>query len=148
MAMMAGSAIGSGDGNVADGGNAGGYPLRRWQRECLRAWVRAGRRGIVDVATGAGKTALALAAVKEAEARTEGGQMRVRVIVPKVFLARQWLTDIMAQLGVRRGEIGICSGELREPDRRVTIYVLNTARTAVSKHILDDLRSGRSVFLI
>src|SRR5208283_3895197 len=38
-----------------------GVALHDWQRQCVNAWFANGRRGVIKVVTGAGKTILALA---------------------------------------------------------------------------------------
>jgi superfamily II DNA or RNA helicase len=58
-------------------------PLRPYQHEALLAWRRAGRRGVVALPTGAGKTRVALAAI--AETRTP-----CLVLVPTRALLAQW----------------------------------------------------------
>jgi superfamily II DNA or RNA helicase len=122
------------------------YP---WQKDCLEQWFRHGCRGIAEVATGAGKTVLALAAVCRLAARIGSGRLRVKIIVPKIFLAGQWRADLMNFLGVSRGEIGLYYGGLKEkPDKPFMIYVLNTARGCVSRHIMEDVKAGASVMLI
>ncbi|MDR1206245.1 MAG: DEAD/DEAH box helicase family protein, partial [Peptococcaceae bacterium] len=122
------------------------YP---WQEECLKRWAGRGCRGIVGVATGAGKTMLALAAVCRLAARLGTGALKVKIIVPKVFLAGQWRADLMDFLGLTRDEIGLFYGELKEnSDKPFMIYVLNTARVCVARHIVEDVKSGASVLLI
>ena len=41
------------------------FSLYRWQEQCIKEWLDGGGHGIVEVATGAGKTVLALFAAKE-----------------------------------------------------------------------------------
>jgi superfamily II DNA or RNA helicase len=123
--------------------------LYSWQEECLKRWAERGCRGIVGVATGAGKTMLALAAVCLLAARPGTGALKVKIIVPKVFLAGQWRADLMNFLGLTRDEIGLFYGELKENSAKpFMIYVLNTARGCVSRHIMEDVKSGASVLLV
>jgi superfamily II DNA or RNA helicase len=126
-----------------------GIDLYTWQRECLSKWFENGCRGIAGVATGAGKTLLALAAVRHLIARDPYVSLKIKIIVPKVFLAAQWRTDIMEFLGVPRADIGLYYGGIKETgEKPFMIYVLNTARRCVSRHILKDVSEGASVFLI
>jgi superfamily II DNA or RNA helicase len=129
--------------------------LHAWQTECLERWFENGFRGIAGVATGAGKTILALAAVcRLSELFPASGQLsdmalKVKIVVPKVFLANQWRDDIMRVLGVRRCDVGLYHGASKEkPDKPFMVYVINTARRCVARHIIRDVRSGNSVFLI
>jgi superfamily II DNA or RNA helicase len=122
------------------------YP---WQRDCLSRWFENGCRGIVRVATGAGKTMLALAAARHLAARGPAETLKVKIVVPKVFLAAQWRADIMEFLGVPRGDIGLYCGAIKEGGGKpFMIYVLNTARLCVSRHILNDVNDGASVLLV
>lgn len=68
--------------------------LYRWQSEALRAWTEAGRRGVIEAVTGAGKTRVALAAIAEAVLRGYA----VAVLVPSVELLRQWRREIEQRL--------------------------------------------------
>jgi superfamily II DNA or RNA helicase len=57
--------------------------LRWYQREALAAWVAAGRRGVVALPTGAGKTVLAAAAIASC-------QLSTLCLVPTRVLLDQW----------------------------------------------------------
>src|SRR5699024_623245 len=59
-----------------------GLHLRDWQVEAFAAWAAASCRGVVEAVTGAGKTRLAMAAVRVALGR--GG--RALVLVPTIDL--------------------------------------------------------------
>jgi superfamily II DNA or RNA helicase len=123
--------------------------LHKWQEDCLARWFDNGSRGIVDVATGAGKTTLALAASYHLAATHPEFPLKVKIVVPKVFLAHQWRTDITRVLNVPREKIGLYYGNLKEDiGRPYMIYVLNTARRHAARHILDDMDIGHAVFLI
>ena len=62
--------------------------LYKWQRDCLDRWTENTCTGIVNVVTGAGKTVFALAAMDRL--REKYPELRVRIVVPTVPLARQW----------------------------------------------------------
>ena len=62
--------------------------LYRWQKNALAAWSAQGHRGIVQAATGTGKTTLALAAM-DVLLRTNP-HLAVKIVVPTIPLARQW----------------------------------------------------------
>lgn len=61
--------------------------LRPYQEAALAAWERAGRRGVVCLPTGAGKTRLAIAAIASARLRT-------LCLVPTRVLLEQWLLQL------------------------------------------------------
>ncbi|HET9555164.1 MAG TPA: DEAD/DEAH box helicase family protein [Anaeromyxobacteraceae bacterium] len=62
-------------------------PLRPYQDDALWAWQRAGRRGLVVLPTGSGKTRLAVAAI----ARCRGPAL---VLVPTRALLGQWAAEL------------------------------------------------------
>lgn len=72
----------------------GAPELYRWQLEALTAWVRCGRRGIVEAVTGSGKTDVAIAAILDARRR---GRF-VLVLVPSRVLMEQWYGRLVAAL--------------------------------------------------
>ncbi len=74
--------------------------LRSYQEAALSAWELAGRRGVVALPTGSGKTRLALAVMQ----RT---QLSALCLVPTRVLLDQWSREISA---VYRGTIG-CYGD-------------------------------------
>jgi superfamily II DNA or RNA helicase len=75
------------------------YQPRDYQAEGVEAWARAGRRGIVVLPTGAGKTVLA---VKAMEALGEA----TLVVVPTIVLLEQWLATLREAFGVEVGAVG------------------------------------------
>jgi superfamily II DNA or RNA helicase len=89
--------------------------------------------------------ALTAARALEEHVRTD---LRVKIIVPKVFLASQWADAIRQVYGAPRTDIGICSGAVKESGRKFTVYVVNTARGTAARHIVRDFAAGRAVFLI
>lgn len=74
------------------------------QRQALLAWER-GKRGVVELPTGAGKTLLALRAMLQV------GRASL-VLVPTLDLAAQWGREIETALGVPAGMVGGGSHEL------------------------------------
>ena len=124
------------------------YP---WQEECLQAWFRHQGRGIVQVVTGAGKTLMALAAASRLEQNGVAG-LKVKIIVPKTFMVAQWtasLLDNHSLFGISRDEIGCYFGEHKDPPtRHYMIYVVNSARYSLARHILDDFKQGHPVLII
>jgi superfamily II DNA or RNA helicase len=107
------------------------YP---WQRRALRAWQSAGRRGVVEAVTGAGKTRLALQAMLDALA----ARNKVAVIVPTLDLVRQWYREIQIRVAARLGEpltIGLLAGGERTSLVSCDV-LLNTASSAAQFQML------------
>lgn len=126
--------------------------LFTWQRECLDLWFNNQGKGIVNVVTGAGKTILTLGAIARLEhvlADRQSPALKIKIIVPKVFLANQWAQCLQHDLAAAKEEIGVYSGLHKDPaTRKYMIYVVNSARHTLSRHILDDLTQGSPVLLI
>ena len=120
------------------------YP---WQSECLSLWKENNRHGIVHVITGAGKTFFAIAAAQEL-IDSCGGNAVVCVVVPTVALAAQWKKQIssISESGER---VGLYCGSVKSgSDCRWMIYVVNSARYSISRHILKSMEAGKHVLLI
>src|SRR5436853_3227509 len=73
---------------------------RPYQREALNAWQQAGRRGVVVLPTGAGKTFLAQMAIELTGRST-------LVIVPTIDLMNQWYNLLLSSF---QAEIGLIGG--------------------------------------
>lgn len=125
--------------------------LYQWQKECLQAWFQNHCHGIVNVVTGAGKTILALASIKELEARLTT-PLRIKIIVPKTFMVAQWAASMLDHqlfLDLSRQEIGYYYGLHKDTsDCKYMIYVINSARYSLARHIKEDLNSGYCVLVI
>jgi superfamily II DNA or RNA helicase len=123
-----------------------------WQEECLDIWFDKEGKGIVNVVTGAGKTVLALGAIARLENRLaveQAGALKIKIVVPKVFLAYQWARNLQEDLAVPLNDIGFYCGIHKDlPARKYMIYVVNSARYALSKHILADYQNGCPILLI
>src|SRR6476469_8060397 len=77
--------------------------LYRWQLDALVAWLRCGRRGVIEAVTGSGKTDVAIAAISDALRRDRF----VLVIVPTRVLLEQWHGRLLAALPTARiGRLG------------------------------------------
>ncbi len=73
--------------------------LRPYQRKALEAWLDAGRRGVIELPTGAGKTYIALKAMEKLNAPT-------LVVVPTLDLMDQWRNQLKKLFKVEVGAIG------------------------------------------
>ena len=123
------------------------HKLHKWQAECLNIWANNNCRGIVNAITGSGKTMLALHAISYLEMSQER-QLRVKIVVPQTFLASQWKEEIVRNLSAKPSEIGFFSGKRKNLGRKYTIYVINSARYSLARHILAELSQDRAVLLI
>jgi len=92
------------------------YDLRPYQREALSAWESAGRRGVVELPTGSGKTVLAVVAAAELGTAT-------LVVAPTVDLVGQWRRELETEFGVAVGQLGGGEGTV-EP---VTVATYDSA---------------------
>lgn len=113
------------------------HALRPWQVTALAAWEQADHRGVVEAATGTGKTAVAFAAVQRLRV-LHGENLRVAIVVPTKVLARQWRRALTSECGVPPYLIGdqYSSPEVEwTPRHPVLITVLDTARTHLSEVI-------------
>jgi superfamily II DNA or RNA helicase len=73
--------------------------LRAYQEDALKAWFRAGKRGVIVLPTGAGKTIVAMAAIAHLNAPSI-------VVVPTIDLMEQWRTNLMKEFDVEVGAYG------------------------------------------
>jgi len=74
--------------------------LRPYQREALEAWLDAGRRGVIELPTGAGKTYIAVKAMERLRLAT-------LVVVPTLDLVDQWRGQLERLFKV---EVGVMAG--------------------------------------
>lgn len=129
------------------------YP---WQEKCLEQWFSNHGQGIVQAATGAGKTLLALTAANRLKKEKEC-ELRVKIVVPTSSLLRQWSRaleeflinsecadklELQQLIGLRGGGFNMTS------DHPYMIYVINSARYELARQILSDLQNGSTVLLI
>lgn len=126
--------------------------LYKWQEECLQAWKNNGCHGIANVITGAGKTVLALACADYL--RSQHAHLRIKIVVPTVYLASQWRENVLSYFAdssqpFSSEDIGLV-GDARQDDPAlpVVIYVINSARDTLAGHICRDVLDRNKVLLI
>lgn len=68
----------------------GMLPMFEWQKKAYAAWEAAGFIGVVEAATGTGKTRLAM----EAIARFGCEGYRITVLVPTIVILEQWVREL------------------------------------------------------
>lgn len=73
-------------------------PLRKHQDAAIKAWAKAGGRGILEMATGSGKTVTALALAARLFERLDGG-LAVIVVAPLIHLVDQW-REVSGEFGL------------------------------------------------
>jgi superfamily II DNA or RNA helicase len=92
---------------------ASSYELRAYQAAALSAWQDAGRRGVLELPTGSGKTVIGIAAM-EAVGRP------ALVVVPTIDLLEQWRDELDREFDVPVGQLG--GGQQRVEDVTVSTY--------------------------
>lgn len=73
--------------------------MRSYQRRALESWDKAGRRGVIVLPTGAGKTVIGMKAI-------ELVNQPAIVIVPTLDLLEQWRIRVQEELGIEVGAYG------------------------------------------
>jgi len=102
--------------------------LRPWQDDAIRAWLAEGSRGIIEAATGTGKTVTALAALHA----MDDGRLRVVIVVPRIALVDQWVEAIRDNLGIPTRHIGALGGGCTPHGQDVVVAVINSARKGLA----------------
>ena len=127
-----------------------GVDLRAWQTDALQRWQQAGHRGVVEAATGTGKTTLACAAIEQLHIE-HGDNLRVAIVVPTIALAKQWRSELGVRLALSPSIIGEQHSKEEvswDTSKPVLVTVLNTASKrlpAVAQSWADE---GRQVLLV
>ncbi len=105
------------------------FRLRAYQREAADAFVASGS-GVVVLPCGAGKTAVAMAAMASVSSRT-------LVLVTSTVAVRQWRAELLAHTSLRDDEIGEYSGERKEvrPVTLATYQIVITKRGRLTPHM-------------
>lgn len=140
----------------ADSGPSARTP-RPHQVEALTAWTDRGRRGILEHATGSGKTFTALCAIRDSLTRDEVPL----VLVPSDLLLKQWRQELIETFPDDDVQLLVCGGGARgwADSGRLRLWtrpeaggprrlVLSTMQTAVSEEFRRLLRTGEHLFLV
>src|SRR6185437_5821738 len=101
----------------------GALELRAYQAQALACWSAAGRRGVVALPTGAGKTRVALAALFETGLPTA-------ILCPTKVLANAWVAEIERHLP---GEPVGLVGDGHRTIERVTVLTFESAYRHMDK---------------
>jgi superfamily II DNA or RNA helicase len=137
-------------------GRAGGKTLRPHQSGALQAWEGQGRRGVLEHATGSGKTFTAICAMRDGLRRREVPL----VLVPSELLLEQWHKELTENLGDIQPQILRCGagytkwrdddliGPWTRPGSDTPRIVLSTMQTAAMPEFRAAVRQGSHVFLV
>ena len=129
---------------------------RPHQIAALEAWTQRGRRGILEHATGSGKTFTALCAIRDSLDR---GEVPL-VLVPSKILLQQWQEELKDTFDAERLRLLLCGGGNRDwTKQRLWLWTLNdksdeprvvlaTMQTASSSRFRQLLREGPHLFVI
>lgn len=96
---------------------------RAHQQEALGAWIQAGKRGVVCLPTGAGKTILALLAMEKVHRST-------LVVVPTIDLLWQWQKILATHF---KQTIGLMGGGQKDL-QPITVATYDSARLIIESH--------------
>ena len=105
--------------------------LRPYQKEALEAWMDAGRRGVIELPTGAGKTYIALKAMERVGAPT-------LIVVPTLDLMDQWRNQLEWLFKMEVGAMGGGEAVLRPL----------TVSTYASAYIRAEQLGNRFLFIV
>ena len=138
----------------------GDYPgchtPRPHQVNALETWSKKGRRGILEHATGSGKTFTAMCAIHDAFKRNEV----VMIFVPSRDLLKQWnieLRETLIQDNVYYLLCGDNNNEWKKPGRlaawtssggKTHRIILATMDTACSNDFVKNVSQGSHIFLV
>lgn len=98
---------------------------RPYQREALGAWEAAGRRGVVVLPTGAGKTLVGAMAIERAGTRA-------LAVVPTLVLCEQWRDALCRLLDLPAEAVGTVGAGKHEWDRPVVVATYDGAARSLA----------------
>jgi superfamily II DNA or RNA helicase len=139
----------------AESGESARIP-KKHQVEALETWVSHGRRGILEHATGSGKTFTAICSIRNSLDLKEV----VLVLVPSRELLNQWYNDLKIAFKNESVSIFRCGdghNSWKKDNRlqhwssqsdRTKKIILSTMDTASTDEFLDSLSKGEHIFLV
>lgn len=134
----------------------GSKKLRPHQMSALDAWEKRGRRGILEHATGSGKTYTATCAIRDSLNRREVPI----VLVPSELLLEQWYEGLTNDLSDIRPRILRCGaghakwrteglvGPWTRPESDSPRIILSTIDSAATTDFLNAVRQGDHLFMV
>jgi DNA phosphorothioation system restriction enzyme len=130
---------------------------REYQKAAMRAWLDAGGKGILAMATGAGKTLTALYLACKLLEKTENRPMVIIVVCPYLNLAYQWIRE-MGKFGIAPVECFdskvIWESKLQTAYQKLAakltpvVGIVVTNRTFLSPTFQASLKPGIAVHLL
>lgn len=133
-----------------------GKKPRKHQTDALEAWIKNGRKGIFEHATGSGKTFTAMCAINDALNRDE----TVLVLVPSRDLLKQWSKELRETLTDNTVYYLLCGDSNSDWKKGETLrtwtsksngtrrIVLATMDTASSDDFLQKISQGEHIFIV
>lgn len=127
--------------------------LRKHQENALADWYYKGRHGILEHATGSGKTFTAICAIRDSLGR---GEIPL-VLVPFSDLMDQWFKELTTSLADLDPTILKCDGKNSQWRQYITNFssnvgsksiLLATIQTASNSDFQDKLSDGEHIFLV
>jgi superfamily II DNA or RNA helicase len=115
--------------------------LRHWQKIAMKRWFENSNKGCIEVATGGGKTTFAIAAY--AELLKKKPDLKIVVVVPTTALADQWFVNFEEDLGINETDIKNLTTSNLNPDKKINIVIINTARAFNEK-----CQDSENIFLV
>ncbi len=126
-----------------------GIFLHEWQEECKKKWFEAGKRGVLKVVTGAGKTIAALGIIQELQNNVDP-DLRVAIVVPTIVLMDQWFYVLSKFGDLPPFSIGRLGGGFKEgfsDDKRIVISVLASAYKYLPQQV-GQADVGKNLLLV
>ncbi len=130
--------------------------LRNHQSQALTSWYNYGRRGILEHATGSGKTFTAICAIRESLAKNE----IPFVLVPSTALLQQWKKELDFALSDVKPTIYQCGDGHTDwkknlsilsrfvPDSTDKLIILSVMATASTNEFLSKFKGGNHIFMV
>lgn len=128
--------------------------VRAYQKDALHAWERANRVGLLEMATGTGKTFTARQCIESAG---EAGSLLTIVIAPYQHIADQWATELADRLPFQVGSRGNWKDELQGLVFQARLGILenltitvvkNTAASSYFLRCIEDLAGQFDNYLL
>ncbi len=128
-----------------------GVSLNDWQKECIQKWFDSGKRGVVKVVTGAGKTIMALGLAERLQNEVDR-DLRIIVVVPTIVLMNQWYENFLKYSNLPDCAIGRLGGGYNDTfqdkdQKRVLITVLASASKLLAKNISNNTEISKHLLL-
>ncbi|MDC0675979.1 DEAD/DEAH box helicase family protein [Nannocystis radixulma] len=134
--------------------DARGRTLHPHQASGLASWRANDRKGILEFATGSGKTFTAVTAIREALVDFEN---IVLVVVPDIVLFNQWYDELRQTADALQANILRCGASFNNWRKSLRLWtapgsrrrmVLATAKTAASQDFRQRLTGGQHLMLV